>query len=728
MSDNIDFGPMMEPVARELLGDPNPAMSKPGVELRWGNHGSMSVDLVKHTWFDHSAEEGGGVLALLARDMGLSTPEAMSWLKEKGFDIPDQQDSNQSPQKRRIIETYDYLDIAGDLVFQVCRWEPKTFTQRRPLGDEPGVWINGMRAGKFMRRNKGDDYWRYDENRSEKFNNKDIMEFPACDQMPVYRLPEILDAIAQGQRVFFVEGEKDANNLWKAGIPATTVAGGSKKWQKHYANYFKGAHVVLCPDNDVTGRQHIENVGARLRGIATTSVILDISKIWSDAPEKADVSDWQSAGNDLDELHDLVDTHAVEWKPGNPPSKFRAITFDQLDKVGEEHEYLVHNLITRKELILLYGASGSGKSFVALDISLSISRGVEYRGLRALRGGIVYQAGEGGIGIKKRVRAYRDFYMDKEERPPPFVMLPARIDLFSQEGSTGDLITEINAWKSTFDCPLELVVIDTLATATPGANENASTDMSTVLKNCERIQHECDCAVMLVHHKNANGDKPRGHTSIYANIENALECQTTERVDTEEREDGSILNRPIRRLFVAKNKDGEAGSGFDFILRQVKMGENKHGEAITSCVCAPPMAQSDADASPRRHLTDQQFNAMQALKDALAEHGEATPDVLKLPRSIRNVVLYRHWRLAYTALTEGEDDPDDEKVRSRVKKAIERVGAVFLRSRYIGRANQYIWLTGKPVPGFAGSEETTAPTTKNDQQYNSDIMDGGINW
>lgn len=699
----INFGPMMEPVAKILLGDPNPEFTKPGVELKWGKHGSMSVDLKKGTWFSHEDEEGGGVLALLARDMGYSTPEALDWLKEKGFDIPDQRQDNPAPAKRKIVKTYDYPDASGELIFQVCRWEPKNFTQRRPYGQEPNVWINGLRAQRYMRRGPGEDWWRYNEERYEQFKQTEDEDFPVCDKMPIYRLPEILDAISTGQRIFFVEGEKDANNLWKAGIPATTVAGGSKKWQRHYAGYFKGAHVVLCPDNDVTGRQHFERVGAKLKGVASSVVTLDIESIWQDAPNKADVSDWQAAGNDLDELHDLVDQHATEWKVGNPPSKFRAITFDQLDAVGEEHEYLVYGLVTRKEMSLLYGASGSGKSFIALDIAMSITRGVKYRDRRTIRGAVIYQAGEGGIGIKKRVRAYREHCMEKSEKSPPLVMLPARIDLFAKEGSTSALITEINAWKITFDCPLELVVIDTFAAATPGANENASTDMSTVLKNCERIQHECDCAVMLVHHKNANGDKPRGHTSIFANIENALECQTTERVDSEEREDGTVLNRPIRRLFVSKNKDGEAGHGIDFILRQVKMGENKFGEKVTSCICAPPVAQANDIQDVKKPLTDMQYNVMQALKNALADNGTAPPESLELPRSVQTVVKGRYWVAAYKSLI--DDGSGDNKIDERARKSKNRTSEMFLRRRYTGQDDGYVWLTGRPIPGFRTEEK-----------------------
>ncbi len=694
----VDFGSMVEPVVRILYGEPNREFTKAGIELRWGNHGSLAVDLKKQVWFDHEQDEGGGVLDLLARDMGFSKGEGLSWLKEKGFDVPDNDRSDEAPKKRTVVATYDYVNEFGDLVFQVVRWDPKNFTQRRPSPDEPDVWINGLRPDHYMRRGPGEDWWRYNEERYEKFRQTEKEEFPACDKMPVYRLPDILEAIAMGQQVFLVEGEKDADNLWREGVPATTVAGGSKKWQSHYAEFFRGAHVVLCPDNDVTGRQHVANIGRKLKGVAKTTVVLDLKDFWPEAPEKADLSDWKAAGFPLDMLYEVVAEVAQEWKPEPPPSKFGAIPFNQLDAPGEEHEYLIANMLTRKEIAMIYGASKSGKSFMALDMSFAIARGQPFNGRRTLSGGVVYQAGEGGVGLKKRMRAYRDSYMPTDEVDIPFVLMTKRVDFFGEGSCVDDFIAEINAWKVTFRRPLELVVIDTFATATPGANENASTDMSHVLKNCERVRVECDSAVMLVHHMNSGGEKPRGHTSIFANIENALECMITDRVDTVERPDNTFFNRDIRRLRVTKNKDGEDGIGFDFILRQVILGQNSYNENITSCVCDMPSASGSSGRKEPHQLTDQQYNVMQSLITAINTKGIIPPAELQLPESIRAVVYFPDWRQAYIDLTEeGDDDP---KQTDRVRNALKRAGDTFLRRKYIGRASKYVWLTGKPTPGF----------------------------
>ncbi|WP_198019292.1 AAA family ATPase, partial [Mesorhizobium sp. LNHC229A00] len=288
--------------------------------------------------------------------------------------------------------------------------------------------------------------------------------------------------------------------------------------------------------------------------------------------------------------------------------------------------------------------------------------------------------------MKQRLRAYRQTHMEPGERVD-FVLLPARIDLFARPGEqdvetsrgTDALIAEIKAWSETFTVPLELVVIDTLATATPGANENASTDMSVVLSNLERIRDECRCTVLMVHHKPRNGNNPRGHSSLFANVDNAIELEITPRLDIAFREDGTQLTRQIHRATIQKNKDGERGHGWDFILKQVVLGKRPNGKLLTSVVCAAPGGQGPEVTDDKR-LSDQQNIAMQALINALERHGEDTPDMLKLPKSIKTVVRMGHWRIEYAALSM-QDDEDPKKKQERIKKALQRAGERFFGAK-----------------------------------------------
>src|SRR5262245_41354085 len=119
-----EFAQIIGPLAQSLLGEPNRAMSSAN-ELRYGQHGSFSVDLRKGTWYDHEAGVGGGALDLVTRELKLTGQERIDWLQSHGF-IFDTIHTNGAAQPRaKIVASYDYVDEGGALLFQVCRFEPK---------------------------------------------------------------------------------------------------------------------------------------------------------------------------------------------------------------------------------------------------------------------------------------------------------------------------------------------------------------------------------------------------------------------------------------------------------------------------------------------------------------------------------------------------------------------------------------------------------------------------
>lgn len=173
--------------------------------------------------------------------------------------------------KPRIVATYDYVDATGQLVSQVVRYEPKTFKQRHR--DELGDW---------------------------EWSLKGVRVVP-------YRLPDLLEAIGNGQTVFVVEGEKDADNIAKIGIAATCNAGGAGKWRAEHAAYLKGANVIIIPDNDEPGRKHTKEVAALLVGIAKSLRIVELPGLTA---KGADVSDWLANGGTAERLWAIVENTA----------------------------------------------------------------------------------------------------------------------------------------------------------------------------------------------------------------------------------------------------------------------------------------------------------------------------------------------------------------------------------------------------------------------------------
>jgi len=107
--------------------------------------------------------------------------------------------------------------MPGELLFQVVRYEPKTFRQRRPNG-------------------KGGWHW----------SMKGVRRVP-------YRLPELMEAVTLKQTIFIAEGEKAVDTLANLGVPATCSPGGAEKWLNEYSEHLAGADVVILPDNDEPG-------------------------------------------------------------------------------------------------------------------------------------------------------------------------------------------------------------------------------------------------------------------------------------------------------------------------------------------------------------------------------------------------------------------------------------------------------------------------------------------
>lgn len=127
----------------------------------------------------------------------------------------------------------------------------------------------------------------------------------------LYHLPQLLESIAAGRRVFVVEGEKDAHQLQALSFSATMNAQGAGKWRPEYSESPAGAHVVLLPDNDKTGRDHAQQVAAALFGVAADVRVVKLPHL----PSKGDVSDWVAAGGTVQTLKELTVT-APEWEPG----------------------------------------------------------------------------------------------------------------------------------------------------------------------------------------------------------------------------------------------------------------------------------------------------------------------------------------------------------------------------------------------------------------------------
>lgn len=476
----------IDTIARHYWGEPT---STRGNELRWGTHGSKSVDLKKGTFYDHEAGEGGGVVDLVKMHEGAqlaSLPEIL----ERKFGIPRQTQKTLAPAKW-LAKRYDYYDADGVLAYQVERYEPKTFRQRRPDGDG---WVYNM---------------------------------DGIEAVP-YNLPDII--MNPDKVIAIVEGEKCVEALRRYNVIASTNHGGSGNWKPELNQYFKDRKVVIIPDNDQAGDKHARKVIQNLLGVAKEVRRVDLPGL----ADKQDIFDWLNAGNDVSKLKALIKTsepivavEAVEDTPEEPQGDVFQ-TFDETYLINMPPvDWLVDGVLTKHGFTVIYGAPGTGKSFLAIDMAMSIAHGKLWQDRSTMSGGVLYIAGEGVGGLGKRVKAWR--LHRGAEGIGEMVVLPTAVN-FREPEQVEKLMRTIDSLGKAFRC----VVVDTVARALLGGEENSATDMGLFVGACDAIKAHCGCALVAIHHSNKSSsagiNAMRGSSALAGAADTVINVQRDEDV------------------------------------------------------------------------------------------------------------------------------------------------------------------------------------------------------
>lgn len=258
-------------IARAWLGEP---AFRAGHEFlykctRHGDeHPSLKINARKNVWLCGPCGASGNAWKLAAFLTGCDPNERQTitnWLREKGL-LGDNEKS-----AGKIVATYDYPDERGIVLFQVLRYEPKAFRQRRPDGKGGWIWnLNGVRR-------------------------------------VLYNLPAVIKA----EEVIITEGEEDAGTGIRLGYVATTNSGGAKKWRAEYSEFLKGKRVTVIADADDAGREHGEQVALSVYGKAASLKLFEF-------PDAKDLTAWvekhsKDCAVDL-ALMELI-YRAPEWKP-----------------------------------------------------------------------------------------------------------------------------------------------------------------------------------------------------------------------------------------------------------------------------------------------------------------------------------------------------------------------------------------------------------------------------
>lgn len=279
------------------------------------------------------------------------------------------------------------------------------------------------------------------------------------------------------------------------------------------------------------------------------------------------------------------------------------------------------HFMNRETVNVLFGPSGSGKSFLTLDMAVHLAAGRDWAGFKCKQKmAVLYICTESGSSFGKRAEAARTRIGVKAGaslQECPFAYYPAHVDLLNNKDHIKliqKLVTDLEA-QSGYKCGL--VIVDTLSAAFGGGNEN-SEDMTKFVNNMAEIKFSKKVAVLVVHHTGKDESAgARGHSSLKGNIDTEIQVRSEKRGE-----------KYYRSFSSTKQKDDETGTGKKFGLQIIELGRDDDGDAITTCTVtlegetefeaiAPSLAE-ELDAAP--------FAAYQAIKfyDATVKKTKST--------------------------------------------------------------------------------------------------------
>lgn len=210
----------------------------------------------------------------------------------------------------------------------------------------------------------------------------------------------------------------------------------------------------------------------------------------------------------------------------------------------------------------IYGPSASGKSFLGLDLGISIALGDAWFGHRSYAAQVTYIMLEGEGALRNRVEAWEKHNQKKVPLGFRAIAQPFELADSTQVEELGALVPSGG-----------VIIIDTLNRAAPGLDENSSQDMGLILAGMKRLQEITRGLVLIVHHTGKDASKGlRGHSSLFAALDGVIEVERS---------------ATSRSWSAAKVKDGEDGQQVPFKLNVIDLGTDSDGDPIVSCAAGP---------------------------------------------------------------------------------------------------------------------------------------------
>lgn len=275
--------------------------------------------------------------------------------------------------------------------------------------------------------------------------------------------------------------------------------------------------------------------------------------------------------NKSGDVLELADELSLENEKKISGEYFDIVFAHELSEDFVPPDELLQGVFVIGDSSVIYGDSNSGKTFFIIDIACAIARGISWMNRKTEPGLIIYLAAESPSSVKRRLQAYQKKH---NVRVPNFAIVQNPIDLFSSDSDADTLVRTIQALEEKCGQKARLIVGDTLARLSAGANENAGQDMGVVIRHIDAVRMHTSAHFTLIHHigKNAAAGQ-RGWSGVRAAIDTEIEI--TDSLDG-------------RCAEITKQRDLDTkGERIGFRLEPVTLGLTKWGSLATSCIVLP---------------------------------------------------------------------------------------------------------------------------------------------
>ena len=561
--EHIDWQRIAPDVARQLLGEPSKTSSN---ELRWGNKGSMCLNLTDGTFYDHEAGVGGGVIDLIKH----LNQDVNTVLKQFGHDLA--LHSNDS-----LISGFSDSPVAKP------KGNARSFSREQMVDLYRQAIVKLKYADNFM-------VLRFPEGHAIKqkyapftlgIDGTWSLKRPDSPLMPIYHTNDCPD-----KPIVINEGEKackGCESIVKGKLDSCTWHGGVNSWKKADWTPILHREVWIFPDNDKAGKDCAGEIAEHLRKEGCKSVkIIQPPKEFA---EKDDLYDAYESGYfaSSDDFISFVNNQKEKLPKG-------ALRFERADFVLSQvsnPDWLISEVFERNRLITVFGEPKSGKSFISIAMACAVAKGSDFYGHDAKKAPVVYLAGEGVSGIRRRLAAYHQSeYGGSLDGAPLF--LSNRGSRINEPEEYQKLEDEINLLKQEVG-QIGLIIFDTFQRNFSG-DENSAQEVNKFVKAADQLIHDFDCTVLLVHHTGrGNKGRARGSSVLDASIDGEF---LVERKGTKPDDDNSMLVT----MKQTKNKDGMgmAEKKFEF-HEETLIGE---GLDVTSGL----LIETDADIKTNKEI------------------------------------------------------------------------------------------------------------------------------